>query len=214
MAAMAQPKLQKEEYYLGAQAGVMASRVLFTPTVEQPIKQSPLGPTGGLVFRYIGHKVCGLQVELNYMQRGWAQDTLPGQTEGYRRTQHYLELPFLCHLYFGKKARGFVNLGPQLGVLLGEAGNHNEPEGFEDAWQSDKGSAVYHQYVPTERPFDWGLAGGLGFYYRTPHAGAYQLEARFNYSFGNMFSDSNMDYFGASNPINLSITLAYFWEFK
>lgn len=209
---MAQPKLLKEEYYLGAQGGVLASMVQFSPTVQQDPLHCYLGPTAGLVFRYIGHKVCGFQVEVNYMQRGW-QEYSEDDGAGYRRQLDYVEVPFLSHFYFGKKARGYLNLGPQIGYLIHES-QSNIPSGYGSAWESGKGSGTYHQYVPAEKRFDWSVAAGLGFYYRSRLAGAYQLEARFNYSLGALFSTSKMDYFENSNHMNLGLTFAYLWEFK
>lgn len=194
--AWAQPKLEKEEYYLGVHAGALASMVQFTPTVAQNIKNPFLGANGGLVFRYAGHEVCGLQVEVNYMQRGWKEE----QTD-YVRQLDYIEVPLLMHLYFGKRGRGFINLGPQVGYCFRS-----------QAWNSPVESV--HQYAPIDKPIDWGLAGGLGFYYRTKKAGAYQLEARFNYSFGGIYAQTKRDWFSSSNPMNLSLNLAYLWEFK
>ena len=103
--AWTQPRLRAPEMYLGGQGGVTASTVLFSPTVSNmsnPFTNGvTLGGNAGVVFRYAGHKVCGLQVELNYMHRGWREHT---DTATYQRNLHYLELPFLMHLYFGKQA--------------------------------------------------------------------------------------------------------------
>lgn len=208
----AQPKLYREEMYVGAHAGVMASMVNFSPKVAQDPLHCILGTEAGLVFRYAGHKVCGLQVELNYMQRGWQEYTAAGGY-GYKRTLDYIELPLLMHLYFGKRARGFFNLGPQIGYIIRET-QSDVPTAYSAAWTSGKGSGTYHQYVPVENPFDWGVAGGLGFYYRTAKAGTYQIEARFNYSLGSLFSTSKMDYFAYSNNMNLSLSLAWMWQVK
>lgn len=212
LSSLAQPKLLREEMYVGAQAGAMASMVNFTPDVSQSPLHSMPGVTGGAVFRYIGHKVCGLQVEVNYMQRGW-QEYDKSAGNGYLRQLNYIEVPMLMHLYFGDKARGFFNLGPQIGYLIQEK-QSNIPSIYSAAWDSGKGSGTYHQYVPVENKFDWGVAGGLGFYYRTPRAGTYQLEARFNYSLGCIFSTSKMDYFSYSNNMNLSLCFAYMWQVK
>ena len=71
------------------------------------------------------------------------------------------------------------------------------------------------QYAsPIDQRFDWGLAGGLGFYFRSRNAGLYQLEARFSYSFGGVFGTSLTDYFDMASPMDLSINLAWLWEFK
>lgn len=206
----AQPRLRTPEMYIGVHGGVMASTVLFNPAVGgmKPITNGCiLGGTGGLVFRYSEQKFCAVQVELNYMQRGWREYGEATQTSAafnYSRTLHYLELPFLMHIYFGSQTwRGFVNVGPQIGYCIKD-----------DGGKGTKQTASVHQYMSIDNPFDWGVAGGLGFYCRTKNAGLYQFEARFNYSFGTVFASKTTDYFRQSNPMNLSLSIAWLWEIK
>lgn len=205
----AQPRLAEAEIYVGIHGGVVASTMSWAPKVAgtSRIEQATiLGGNGGLVFRYSKHKCCGLQLELDYMQRGWREkiEVEETQTFGYyNRRLDYLELPFLMHIYFGKKSwRGFFNLGPQIGYCLHESS-----------------SGVQHptdtvQYHPLDNPFDWGIAGGVGFYCRTEKAGVFQLEARFNYSLGDAFSNKKSAYFDKSHAMNLSLNLGYFWQIK
>lgn len=192
---LSQPRLEEHEYYLGIQGGALASMVRFSPTVTQSALKAYVGPTAGLLFRYSGHKCCGLQLELNYMQRGWRETTI-----GYRRELDYIEMPFLTHIYFGNKFRGFVNLGPQIGVLINEK-HYNLPS----EWKT--------QHYSADSRFDWGIAVGVGALYRSV-AGVWQLEMRFNYSFGDIFSNHKSDYFDNSNAMNLSLGLAWMWQFK
>ena len=203
---VAQPRLRHPELYIGAHAGVMASSITFNPTDKGiDLLQSPLSIHGGLVVRYAAHKVCALQLELNYMQRGWremlpATDTSPAVD--YRRQLDYIQLPLLMHLAFGNKFRGFLNLGPQIGYC------------FRDTEYGTKNPLYTHHYQPIQQPFDWGLAGGLGMYYRTNKIGTFQLEARFNYSLGSVFNNRITDYFTSANPMNLSVNFAYLWEIR
>lgn len=203
---VAQPRLRHPELYIGAHAGVMASSITFKPTVKGiDLLQSPLSINGGLVVRYAAHKVCALQLELNYMQRGW-REVLPATATSpavdYRRQLDYIQLPLLMHLAFGNKFRGFLNLGPQIGYC------------FRDTEYGTKNPLYTHHYVPIQQPFDWGLAGGLGMYYRSNKIGTFQLEARFNYSLGSVFNNRITDYFTSANPMNLSINFAYLWEIR
>ncbi len=203
---MAQPRLRRPEMYIGVHAGVMASTVTFVPNVAKiDIIQSPLAFNGGLVFRYAGHKVCAIQTEINYMPRGW-HETIAldnGNTIDYYRTLHYLEVPLLMHLYLGKERfRGFLNLGPQIGYC------------FRDVSTELPSNVASPQYLPLDNPFDWGLAGGLGCYYRTKKIGIFQLEARFNFSLGTIYSNRKVAYFSQSNSMNLSVNFAYMWEIK
>lgn len=204
--SVAQPRLRTPEIYVGAHAGVMASTMLFRPNVAKiDIMQSPLTMNGGLVFRYAAHKVCAIQVEANYMQRGWREQIAlgTGSSMDYTRQLDYIEIPLLMHLYFGKQRfRGFINLGPQIGYCI------------RDIATQLPSTITSPQYQPIEKPFDWGLAGGLGCYYRTKKIGLFQLEARFNFSMGTTYNDRKVDYFSQSNAMNLSLNLAYLWEIK
>ena len=152
--SMAQPRLRRPELYVGVHGGVMASTVMLKPSVANiDIMQSPLSPNGGIVFRYAGHKVCAIQAEINYMQRGWNETiTSTAQPIEYYRTLDYIEVPLLMHLYFGKERfRAFLNLGPQIGYC------------FRDAATELPSFITQPQYQPIDKHFDWGLAGGLGF---------------------------------------------------
>ena len=205
IAVSAQPRLRTPEIFVGAHAGAMASTMLFKPNIANiDIMQSPLTINGGLVFRYAGHKVCAIQTELNYMQRGWRETITLGQTTmNYTRQLDYIEIPLLMHLYFGKERfRGFFNLGPQIGYCIRDV-----------ATPLPEGVTAPH-YLPIDKPFDWGLAGGLGCYYRTRHIGLFQLEARFNFSMGTTYNNRKVDYFSQSNAMNLSLNFAYLWEVR
>ncbi|MBQ8100689.1 MAG: PorT family protein [Paludibacteraceae bacterium] len=193
--AIAQPRLDSPEYQLGVQGGVTASMMHFSPRITQSALNPHLGATAGLVFRYNGHKYCGLQVELNWMERGWHETET-----GYTRDLHYIETPFLAHIYFGKRFRGYINIGPEIGALVYSA-EHNRPE--EDA----------RQYAHADNRFYWGAAGGAGMYGRSV-AGCWQLEARFAYGLGTLFNNAKADVFDNSNTMTLSLKLAWLWEFK
>ena len=202
--ACAQPRLRVREYYLGVHGGVTAGSMIFSPSVDnmKPITNAcVLGGNGGLMFRYAGHKYCAVQVELNYIHRGWAEKNDAGR---YSRELHYIEMPLLMHLNFGKEQwRGFFNLGPQIGYCVQENGG-----------QGTQISTTTAQYGAIDHRFDWGLATGVGFYCRTRHAGVYQLEARFDFSLGGLFSTSLLDHFNMANPMDLSLNLAWLWEIK
>jgi hypothetical protein len=139
------------------------------------------------------------------MPRGWHEtiQLADGSSMDYYRQLDYIEIPLLMHLYFGKERfRAFLNLGPQIGYC------------FRDVSTEVPSTIVSPQYQPIDKPFDWGLAGGLGCYYRTRHIGIFQLEARFNFSMGTIYNNRKVDYFSQSNSMNLSLNLAYMWEIK
>lgn len=203
--AWAQPRLSVPEIYIGVQGGVTASTVLFSPAVRymSPIYNGcNLSGNGGLVFRLNGHKNCGLQVEVNYLQRGWREVNSSGT---YTRRLHYIEIPAMSHIYFGKKrGRGFVNIGPQIGYCVADEGG-----------RGTELTANGPQYARIAKRFDWGVTAGIGGGYRSRNAGMWQMEARFNFSLGTLFGSRTTDYFkDMSNPMELSVNVAWLWEMK
>lgn len=209
LCAWAQPRLAEPEMYVGIHGGALATIVNWTPQVvgtNDVLKHALLTGNGGLVFRYSQHKCCGLQVELNYMQRGWrenADDSQNNLSVAYTRRLDYIEVPFLAHIYFGSpKFRAFINLGPQIGYC------------FRESESGTKHPIETTQYQPIERPFDWGAAGGLGFYGRSEKAGIFQLEARFHYSMGHLFNNQMAAYFDSSNTMSVSLNVAYMFQIR
>ena len=194
------------EHFIGVHGGVSASTVNFSPAVNNmtPVTQAVvLGGNGGFVYRYAGHKYCALQVELNYLHRGWAEynDTI-GR---YNRQLHYIEIPLLMHLNFGsRKCRWFLNAGPQIGYCLKDGGNQG-------TLVNGAGQA---EYDPVSKRVDWGIIGGTGLCVITRNAGIYQLEVRFDYSFGGIFGTNVEDHFNGASPMDLSLNIGWMWPVK
>ena len=183
----AQPRMKAPEYWVGAHGGVSAGYVLFNPTREgmTPITDAcVLGGNAGLVFRFAAHKYCHFQMELNYMHRGW-KDTYG------TNSLHYVDLPILMNLNFGsEQCRWIFNLGPQIGYCV---------------WQ-ESGSI--------DNRFNWGLVAGTGLYVRTKKAGAYELEIRYDFSFGGVYGTTVTDKYTMASPMDLSINLGWYWPIK
>lgn len=205
LSAQAQPRLQRPIYSLGIHGGVSAGYVLFQPSVDnmKPIYNAcVLGGNGGIVFRYAGHKYCALQIELNYMHRGWAEKS---GDERYTRSLHYVDLPVMMHLNFGSEQwRWFFNLGPQIGYCVKDEGNAG----------TLVNGAGQPEYEPVDHPFNWGLIAGTGVYCHTRKAGTYQIEFRFDYSFGGIFGTGLIDHYTMASPMDLSINIAWLYNIK
>ena len=189
--AFAQPRLQRPEFWLGVHGGVSAGTVLFKPAESgmSPItKACVLGGNGGLVFRYMGHKYCAFQMELNYMHRGWAQTTTSGLTE---HNLHYIDLPILMHLNVGSdQCRWFLDFGPQIGYC------------------------VYDESKSIDKRFNWGLVAGTGVEFQTRKAGMYWLGVRYDFSLGGVYGTSVTDSHSLANPMDLSVNLGWLMPIK
>lgn len=179
----------KSENYIGVNAGPVFSMVFFKPTVNQYYL---MGYQTGLVFRHINEKSLGIQVEVNYSQRGWNE--FNGQ---YARRLDYIEMPFLSHIYFGNKVRFFFNLGPKISYLIDDVVVRNTVET----------SSEQHE-LAAENKLDYGFAAGMGLMFMIGRQ-AFQLDTRANYSVSNFFPDSRIDYFDNSNHMNASATLSW-----
>ena len=191
----AQDRLIQPELYLGANFGITESEVIFNPAINQSFLR---GYNGGLVFRYIAEKNVGMQAELNFSQRGWTDSS-----GLYSRQLNYLELPFMTHIFIGKKNRFFINIGPKISYLLSEKVLINNVIGSTEVQQTTK----------IQNPFDYGLCGGLGFLF-TIGGNILQLDTRAYYSLSNIYSNKKTDYFSNSNNFNVSINLAWLLKVK
>jgi len=194
--ASAQDRLMKPEMYLGINAGVTESQIYFKPTVTQGYLR---GYNGGLVFRYIAEKNVGMQAELNFSQRGW------NEASGlYTRQLNYVELPFMTHIYLGKKNRFFINLGPKISYLISENILLNNTGDLTDENQ---------HFTIVEHAFDYGLCGGIGLLFGIGK-NQIQLDTRFNFGLSDIYKNTKIDYFSNSNNLNLSVNLAWLVKVK
>jgi hypothetical protein len=66
----------KKEFFLGARGGMIFSNVKFKPNVEQDLY---IGNSAGFIFRMISEPHVGIQIELNYINKGWKRNHLPEQ---------------------------------------------------------------------------------------------------------------------------------------
>lgn len=211
--AMAQLGELRNNLAIGINGGLNMSKVDFSPSIKQ---KSLNGMSFGLTTRYISEKyfkmLCGVQVELNYSQRGWNENIEDGSNNTYSRKMNYLELPLLAHLAFGKDAldkgvRFFVNMGPQFSFFLSES------EEMSDNWDtSARPNGVVQQYGKmVETKFDYGIVGGAGLELSTG-IGHFLLEGRYYYGLSDFYKSTKKDEFGRSGHSYIGIRLTYLYD--
>ena len=200
----------RQNFAIGVNGGVNYSNVSFQPTIKQ---NGLLGATGGITARYISEKyfamICGVQVELNYAQRGWDEkfDQLDDD-RSYSRTMNHLEIPFLAHLAFGKDrgAQFFLNLGPQMGFLL------SDKEETAGTWKKEQlDREPYGKKI--QNNFDYGIVGGAGLEIRTK-AGNFLIEGRYYFGLADFYNSTKKDYFSRSAHTTISAKIAYLFDLK
>ena len=187
---------------IGVHGGIVASRFTFVPSVRQRIH---VGYVGGLALRYDIERGASLQMEFNYLRGGW-QEKYDALATRYTRHIDYLELPILSHLYFRSGGtRLFLNLGPFVGYQLAESS-----EVLGEANMSERDLAR-HQMAVTDRLF-WGLGGGPGVSIALGARQRIELEGRFVYGLGNIWSARRGSAYVQSSEIRFGATLNYFFR--
>ena len=214
---------------VGGSAGYVMSNVGFVPDVPQG--QLP-GLTAGLSVRYTCEKyfssICAIVGEFNITQAGWkedirdandnpvyyADDTNKQSPLSYERKITYLQIPFMARLGWGRERKGlqaFFQVGPQIGVCLGESTKTNLVIGKELA--NNRASQVIAQdTLPIQNKFDYGIVAGAGIEISLPKVGHFLLEGRYYYGLGNIFKNSKSDYFGKSNNGQIVIKATYLFD--
>lgn len=207
----AQLQEQRRNFALGVNGGVNLSSVSFQPTIKQ---NTMIGPAMGITARYISEKyfkmICGVQIEVNYSQRGWNEKIEDGTDNTYKRSMSYIEIPLLAHLAFGKDeghgARFVVNLGPQVGFLL------SEKETMGGKWAPDDRYTSNITYGKmADNKFDYGLVGGMGVELRTG-IGNFILEGRYYFGLSDFYGNSKKDPYSRSAHSYIGGRLTYLFD--
>ena len=206
-AALAQDK----RWSVGVKGGSSLSFV--TGTEEAILNENPrigLLPryTGGLAVQYLTEDNFGLQVELNYAQKGWEQTysspdgRIPNKF--YRANLEYAEVPVLAHGYFGKKnTRIFLNAGMYFAYLLSA-----------DAQQANvtDEEITYLYEERYQNKLDFGVRGGGGFEVVTK-IGMFQAEGSYNWGVNSILNKGIDQIPNILQNNSIAITLGYYVQF-
>lgn len=219
--AQAQVGEARNSLAVGFTGGVMMNTIGFDPT----IKQNPhIGPTFGVVARYTSERYfkayCALQVELNYSVLGWRENILNSNSEPlpdtYERNIHYIQLPMLARLAWGKERRGAMGYflaGPQIGYCLSEKSKQSAFTLNEEG-NPDRPNGLYSQYAMSiDRKFDYGITAGAGLELNTS-LGHFLIEGRYYYGLSDIFNNSKKDVFGRSNNSTIVAKVTYLFDLK
>lgn len=202
----------RSDFAIGGNAGVTMNRISFMPTIKQNWK---VAPTFGFTARYVCEKyftcICALQMEVNYANMGWKEQIEDGSGNTYSHDIHYVQVPFLMQLGWGRERRGakfIFEAGPQFGMSIG-TGRHRGG----GTWDvTNRPSNVTHQYEhDIDNRFDYGIAAGLGMELSTA-VGHFLLEGRYYYGLGDIYDNSKKGYFGRSAHGAIMVKLNYLFD--
>lgn len=194
----------------GIKGGADLSRVMFTPSVKQSFA---FGLNGGVTFRYIEENHFGLIVEVNYEQRGWKEDfeTYPYE---YTRTIDYIQIPFLAHIYFGRRGKFFFNAGPEVGFRIGESTKANFDYMNLSVIKDFPLRTTYQYQMAAENKMDYGISAGLGGEFSLNRRNSIYLEGRFYYGLGNVLKSGRTENFRGSNSMSIMASVGYWFRIK
>lgn len=213
LSVLAQVGERRTDFAIGGNIGWTLTRVSFTPSVKQSYKSSP---SFGFVARYISEKyftaICGLQAEVNYVNLGWKEVIEDGTGNEYTHDLHYVQVPFLMQMGWGRERRGakfLFEAGPQFGYRFSSKGN----PGGQAPWDpTHRPGGVDYQYGHTpDHAFDYGITAGLGMELTTA-IGHFMLDARYYYALSDIFDSSKQGYFARSANNTISVRLAYLFD--
>lgn len=195
----------------GVKGGVDLSRVFFTPSVKQGML---LGMNAGVTFRYIEENHFGFIVECNFAQRGWKEnfEELPF---AYQRTIDYIEVPFLTHIYFGRRGRFFFNAGPQIAFAIGESSKSNfDVDNLENVPNFPSIRNTYQYFKSAKKRVDFGISAGLGGEFSINRRNSLYVEARCYYGLGNVLKSGRTETIRGSNTLSFSASIGYWFRIK
>lgn len=199
---------------VGGKGGITLSNMQFTPSVEQGMVT---GKIFGVTARYTEENHFGVILEINFQQRGWKEKFEENPEFEYSRTLTYIQMPMLTHIYFGgRRFKGFVNLGPSIGYMIGSSISSNfdymNPEsvpGFPLTYRTTE-----QMKLKVSKKFDYGLTAGLGMELFINRRNSLVFEGRYYFGIGNIFPDRKRDYFSASRGTSIEVTLGYNFRIK
>lgn len=208
-------ELQSQTHYsanisVGVKGGVDLSQVTFTPSVRQKFA---MGMNAGMTFRYIEENHFGLITEVNFEQRGWSEnfETYPYK---YSRTLNYIQIPFLAHIYFGKRGKFFFNAGPEVGFMIGESTSANFDYNNIAAIKDFPLRTTYQYQMAAENKIDYGISAGLGGEFNISKRNSIYLEGRFYYGLGNVLKSGRTENFRGSNSMSIMASIGYWFRIK
>ena len=212
--AISQVGERRTDFSLGINGGVTMNRMNFSPTIKQSQK---IDPTFGLSARYISEKyftaICGVLIELNYSNLGWKELIEDGSNNTYVHSLHYLQVPFLMQMGWGRELSGFkfvFEAGPQFGYCLGTSSQFGGAP-----WDpSHRPNNVVYQYDhDIDSNFDYGILAGFGIEF-SKSGNHFLLNGRYYYGLGDTYDNSKQGYFSRSANQTIEVKLTYMRDFS
>ncbi|WP_425392183.1 outer membrane beta-barrel protein [Ekhidna sp.] len=180
-----------QKTYVGVKAGGHASSVFIEHTIFNLNVNTTFlpGANGGVFLKYLpkpgdSFLNSGIQLGVNYVQKGWKQTFLTDEPS-YTARMNYLEIPLEGIGYFGGKNKYFISAGFYTEFLI-DTDLDRTPN------VDNLGGSDFYTYDPArDNQFGYGgrIGGGT---FRDLSIGTFQLEGFFSYSFSNFIDPGDL----------------------
>lgn len=164
--------------------------------------------SGGVSLMYMNTKYLGIQLEVNYAQRGW-QEKSSEKLYTYTRTMDYIEIPVLTHVAIGKKLLRFdFNIGP----YIASHQRYQETLVLEPGGQYPVKDSTNYYHTRVDNKIDLGIIadGGVGI---STAAGVFQVKVRYTYGLVDIFDPYPKGAYRYSPIYSLHFGLGYYYPF-
>lgn len=203
-----------------AQVRFLHNNTLYTSMIGDQSILNQRGMTAGINALYIAQEHFGVFLEANLTQRGWCEKfrARNGQTQrlvgegnvdfngvDLKRNLTYIDIPLLAHIYFGRKARAYFNIGPQFSMLVKE-----EDKTFVTDIQRETLSMRDPRVNPDIETSKYDLsicmAAGFDLHMAKVHP---MLEVRWNYGVHDLYECGKRELFQRASTQNLALVLKF-----
>lgn len=211
--AHAQVGEHRNDLSIGFTGGYTMNTMDFKPVIKQRSKGAPMF---GFSSRYVCEKyfttICAVELEVMYNNLGWEEVIEDGSENTYKRDWHFIEMPVLMQLGWGRERRGLkfiFEAGPQVGLYL----SGKEHKGGAGPWDtSNRPNGVIYQYgKDPDHRFDYGIAAGLGVEFSSP-IGHILLQGRYYYGLGDIYDNSKRGDFSRSANQTIYVKMTYLFD--
>ncbi len=190
---------------IGIKQGATFSQVLFSDLdfefntrFQQELQ---VGNLTGIAFKYFNQKHVGLQVELNFTQKGWTQILATG--EKFKSTLNYIQMPIMTHIRIGNgKLKPFLIGGLFLSYL--NAAKENT------VLETETDKVLFHYTIADDQRFEFGLGGGGGLSLSTK-IGTFQGSVKFMQGLADIIDEQDTSDPTFSKNQSVEVSFGYFY---
>lgn len=142
---------------VGYRFGIGNHGVNFEPGTLEKNQKPYLRSSNGIVIIFNNVNNAGLQLEVNFAQKGWFEKIDSLENAFFKRQIDYIEIPIYSHFEIGRRMiRPIIIAGPYIGFKINDQSTHSN-------FDQHINRTAFNTYVQKARSVDLGIKAGLGF---------------------------------------------------